>query len=503
MLLYRGQPTAAAIADAASRRSPWLADAMAARLGEPAGRAQGRWFTDDIAIARWYVEDASAVPGTAEVVAIEVPDALAETFRVSRTPETDCGLSPGRFSRDPEREFLLPREIADRAVPLESSGVGVDRSHSIRDNSLFGGKIMADAPTITYEGDDTSEHDERFRRLYAMPGERLRVDPKARVEGVAGSTLGETIGTEPLTVSRTVMTGEQPYVRPEYEFEGVEGRFSAGLFQHEKGEQNMHAVLEMRDSEMWAVPIEIKFGNEAEGTKDVVTLQGPAREITGFTGRSTDQIHPEGLEGMRSEVANGSFTADLYVRNATTFEDSTGPVEVVAMPMSYGAPSELESAVAGPAIDAAAFEKRVGEVVRDSEALLRTGGLEHENGGERSEITDLVGALDARRREPTMQNSGHVLDAANATLGMMDDTGQSGRPGWDKLAYSVEAAERAGDTLLKNRYADLGLTAASARDMESLAKQHDDAVEAGTSKPNAPSPAIKGAVLASQAARSM
>jgi hypothetical protein len=361
---------------------------------------------------------------------------------------------------------------------------------------------MADGP-ITYEGDDTSEHDERFRRQYALPGDRLRIKAETRVEGVVAADVAETIGTDPLTVSKTVLTGERPYVRPEYEFEGVEGRFNAAFFQHEKGEQGMHAVLQMRDSELWAVPIDIKFGNPEEGTPDVVSLTGPAREITGFAGRSTDEIHPDGLTGLRDEAAKDAFTADLYVRNATAFEDRTGPVEIVAMPMSYGALSDLQSAVATPAIDEAAFEKRVGEVVRDSEALLKAGGLEREDGSERTEITDLAGALDARRREPTMQNSGQVLDAANATLGMMDDVGQSGRPGWEKLAYSVEAAERAGDTLLKNRYADLGLTAAAARDMETLARQHDEAMDADAGRPGTPSPALKGAVLASQAGRGM
>jgi len=359
---------------------------------------------------------------------------------------------------------------------------------------------MADSP-ITYEGDDISEHDERFRKQYALPGDRLRLKPETRVEGVPAADVAETVGTDPLTVSKTVLTGERPYVRPEYEFEGVEGRFNAAFFQHEKGEKGMHAVLEMREGELWAVPIDIKFGNPEEGTKDVVSLTGPAREITGLAGRSTDEIHPDGFAGLRDEAAREAFTADLYVRNATSFEDRTGPVEIVAMPMSYGALSDLQSAVATPAIDEAAFQKRIGEVARDSEALLKAGGLEREDGGERSEITDLVGALDARRREPTMQNGGQVLDAANATLGMMDDVGQSGRPGWEKLAYSVEAAERAGDTLLKNRYADLGITAAAARDMESLAKQHDDAMDAGTARPNAPSAAVRGAALASQAGR--
>ena len=505
MRLYRGQPTTAAIADAASRRSPWLSDAMEARLGEPAGRAQGRWFTDDVAIARWYVEDVSTRPGMAEVVAIDVPDALTETFRVSNTPETDCGLSPGRFSRDPKREFLLPRDMADRAVPLETSEVGVDRSHPIRDNSLFGGKIMADAPTITYEGIDHSEHEAMFRKDYAMPGERLRVNPSAKIHDVDMKELETKLGTDALTISKTVMTGvhekdiiggERTMVIPTYEFEGVEGRYSAKAFQHELGESGAHAIVAVRDGEMWSVPM------TTNGKGEMTDVEGPAREIVGFTGRHLDNLHPEGVEGLKTEIGsegNQAVIADVYSRNAVAFEDRTGPINVVAMPMVYGAPNEREMALASPAIDTAIFEKRIGEVARDSEALLRVGGMEDQDGRERSEITDLVDALDARKREPSMKNGGYVLDAANATLGMMDDNSMSSRPVFDKLAYSVEAAERAGDAVLRHRYADLGLEPAVARQMEALSKQHDEAMDAP--KPSAPNQAARGAAMASQAGR--
>lgn len=367
---------------------------------------------------------------------------------------------------------------------------------------------MADEPAITYEGIDHSEHDAQFRRDYALPGDRLRVDPSARIAGVDIRSLADTLGQEPLTVARTVLSGRdvegvlgtRTEVIPTYEFEGVEGRFSAKAFQHELGEGGAHSIVAVRDGEMWSVPM------ATNGKGEMTQAEGPAREIVGFAGKRLEDLHPEGVEGLKTEIGSEgrrAIIADVYHRNAVAFDDRTGPINVVAMPMIYGSPDDREMAIASPMIDAAAFEKRIGEVVRDSEALLRSGGLGHEDGRERSEVTDLVGALDARRREPTMQNSGHVLDAANATLGMLDDNGQSGRPGWEKLAYSVEAAERAGDTLLKGRYADLGITAAAARDMESLARQHDGAMDAAEPRPAAPSQAARGAALASQAGRGM
>lgn len=367
---------------------------------------------------------------------------------------------------------------------------------------------MADSPAITYEGIDHSEHDAQFRRDYSLPGDRLRVDPSARITGVDTKELTDTLGTGVLTVSRTVMSGRdvdgimgtRTEVIPTYEFEGVEGRFSAKAFQHELGEGGAHAIVAVRDGELWSVPM------STNGKGELTAVEGPPREITGFTGKHLADLHPDGVEGLKADISsegNQAVIADVYHRNAVSFEDRTGPIEVVGMPMIYGAPSADEFAMASKAIDAAAFEKRVGEVVRDSEKLLQNGGLEHEDGRERTEITDLLGALDARRREPTMQNSGHVLDAAEATLGMMDDAGLSGRPAWDKLAYSVEAAGRAGDALLRSSYADLGLQPAAARQMESLARQHDDAMDAHSTKPSALNPAAKGAALASQAGRGM
>lgn len=256
----------------------------------------------------------------------------------------------------------------------------------------------------------------------------------------------------------------------------------------------MHAVVVMRDEELWAVPVDIKYGNPEENTQDVATPEGPAREIVGLAGRMTDSIHPDGLEGLRAEALQGPFMADLYVRNATTFEDRTGPIDVVAMPMSYGAPFAQAAEVASAAIDEAAFNKRIGEVARDSEQLLRSGGLEAPDGGERSEITELVGALDAHRRQPTPERAGNLLDAAGATLGMLDDNALSSHPSFDRLATSVDAAERAGDALLKSRYSDLGLAPGVARDMEALARQHDAAMDVGE-KPR-PTAAVAGATMA-------
>lgn len=117
MKLYRGQPTASVREAAETRMQPWLREAIAGDALGSAIRATGRWFTDDIEIARWYVEDAN---GEAEIVSLEISDYVADAFRVSNMKAQPCGLDPARFSRDPEHEFMLPAHIVERASVIET-----------------------------------------------------------------------------------------------------------------------------------------------------------------------------------------------------------------------------------------------------------------------------------------------------------------------------------------------------------------------------------------------
>lgn len=118
MILYRGQPTAQAREEARARMSEWMRAALATVTHADLLAAQGRWFTDDIDIARWYAADANE-PG--EVVALEIGDEIAEAFRVSALQDRlPCGLDPLRYSRDPDHEFMLPPHIAARARVVET-----------------------------------------------------------------------------------------------------------------------------------------------------------------------------------------------------------------------------------------------------------------------------------------------------------------------------------------------------------------------------------------------
>lgn len=114
MMLYRGQSPARAASVAACRSNPRLRENA---VVEGIVAASGRWFTDNLETARWYAEGDT----DAEIVCVEISDYVADAFRVSNIDRPlPCGCEPARFSRDPEREFILPRHIAARAVRIES-----------------------------------------------------------------------------------------------------------------------------------------------------------------------------------------------------------------------------------------------------------------------------------------------------------------------------------------------------------------------------------------------
>lgn len=93
--------------------SDWIKDGQR-NSGHTA--AEGRWFVADTKMLDFYINDTGA--DRARIVAIDVPTADLEKFRVSKTEETVAGRSPKSFSKDPENEFFLPSDVSSRAIPL-------------------------------------------------------------------------------------------------------------------------------------------------------------------------------------------------------------------------------------------------------------------------------------------------------------------------------------------------------------------------------------------------
>ena len=69
--------------------------------------ATGRWFTDDLAEAKWYLDD---VQKGGSLYKVRVPSKEAESMRVSKLPE---GHPAKDFSRRQDKEFYVPKEVAN------------------------------------------------------------------------------------------------------------------------------------------------------------------------------------------------------------------------------------------------------------------------------------------------------------------------------------------------------------------------------------------------------
>ena len=73
--------------------------------------AQDRWFVTDAALLSFYALDAAA--GEPRLVYVDATPADVEAWRVSHITDTIAGRTPASFSRDPDNEYFLPREVAD------------------------------------------------------------------------------------------------------------------------------------------------------------------------------------------------------------------------------------------------------------------------------------------------------------------------------------------------------------------------------------------------------
>jgi hypothetical protein len=100
--LYRAEPSVKA------DHPDWVRDSLAEN-GHSG--AEGRWFTQDQEALDWYKKDINP-EGKPHVVYIDVPASELEKYRVSNVPDAK------RFSRDPENEFFVPRDVAETKQPL-------------------------------------------------------------------------------------------------------------------------------------------------------------------------------------------------------------------------------------------------------------------------------------------------------------------------------------------------------------------------------------------------
>lgn len=130
--LYRSEPIEGKGVPQWAKDSPQYANTQ---------KATGRWFTDDLEEARWYV--ANENPG-GKITYVDVPADRVGKYRVSDMAVKDGGKSvaenPAAFSRRPEKEFFLPRKVADskqefKHAPSVSARPGAPELVPARDGS--------------------------------------------------------------------------------------------------------------------------------------------------------------------------------------------------------------------------------------------------------------------------------------------------------------------------------------------------------------------------------
>ena len=77
-------------------------------------QAQGRWFTDDLKEAEWYIDNEYP---NGKIVVVKVPKEVADRYRVSQLKKIGGKTvegNPFAFSQRPEKEYFLPRNIANQ-----------------------------------------------------------------------------------------------------------------------------------------------------------------------------------------------------------------------------------------------------------------------------------------------------------------------------------------------------------------------------------------------------
>jgi hypothetical protein len=84
--------------------------------------ASGRWFTDDIEEAKWYIKN-EYPNGDGQLVYLDIPTVDLEKYRVSNMKDKggkDQNENPVAFSLRPEKEFFVPIELSKETKILKS-----------------------------------------------------------------------------------------------------------------------------------------------------------------------------------------------------------------------------------------------------------------------------------------------------------------------------------------------------------------------------------------------
>lgn len=81
---------------------------------QPSKEAFGRWFTNSLEEAEWYIKNEYP---SGRIVTVDLPKEVADQYKVSQLKKAGgrkISENPFAFSLRPEREYFLPKEIADK-----------------------------------------------------------------------------------------------------------------------------------------------------------------------------------------------------------------------------------------------------------------------------------------------------------------------------------------------------------------------------------------------------
>ena len=236
-------------------------------------------------------------------------------------------------------------ERGDEVPPIASLRLGVTALEVDHDGLLVGRAREQAERRIAYEGIDTSDQDSRWRENLHLPGDLVRVDPSRRIVGVDHDALAQRVGSEPLEIARTVVEGVErdntlggkyQAALEHYEFKGLEGRFPAGAFQHERGEEHRYGVLLAEGEKLWFVPM--------SDDMDAPKPAGAPREVVS----AVESSHVGSFDTMRDMVKDEPAAGEFVLR-PEAFGRTEGPVELVGAPWMSSAGAE-ESALARAAV---------------------------------------------------------------------------------------------------------------------------------------------------------
>ncbi len=192
--LYRAEPVNHELPPAPD----WLAGS---ELYKNMVSALGRWFTDDIDEARWYLEEKAS--GREHIVYVDLTKEEAERYRVVNiggSRDKSVAESPLAYARRPEKDFFLPRDLADQKAPWQ----GVEHARNSKpeeEKDRERAERSLDQPAVEKDSETVRDHVQRGVRTGepgpdpGSPGSKSAGHkPSVGRAGVSDSPSGEIPG---------------------------------------------------------------------------------------------------------------------------------------------------------------------------------------------------------------------------------------------------------------------------------------------------------------------